>query len=102
MSNYLAGFPSHFEKGIFWLVWLGISIDVTEFAMEPNINPRVFPCVMFLRIVLDALANPGFDRIGDFSTPRLRIVDPCSLIEPLIENYTFGRLVDDNFMIYND
>ena len=23
-------------------------------------------------------------------------------IEPLIENYTFGRLVNDNFMIYND
>jgi hypothetical protein len=32
-----------------------------------------------------------------------RFIDNArSAIEPLIENYTFSRLVDDNFMIYND
>ena len=53
-----------------------IGIDIAELPPKPNIDPVVLARVELLGMVQDTLADPGFDCIGDFPPPRLRVVDP--------------------------
>lgn len=78
LEKFFTGLTRYFQKGFFWLLWFGIGVDVAEFSVEANINPCVLSRVMFLGVVLDALIDPWFDRIGDLSSTGLGIVDPCS------------------------
>jgi ketosteroid isomerase-like protein len=48
--------------------------------------------------LLAEFAKPG----ASFELKHQSIKDDYAYIEPLIESYIFGRLVNDNFMIYND
>lgn len=57
-------------------VRLRISVDVAELPAEPYIDPVVFPSIVLLSMLQEALAYPGLHLLRDLNAPRLRIIYP--------------------------